>query len=208
MKYYLSSFKLGDETDKLKALIKSTNGKFAYISNALDFTGADSNRRKKHEISDMNELAALGAEVELLDLREYFGRKDALSDKLRTLGGVYISGGNTFILRQAMKLSGLDELVLEMDKRDDFVYAGYSAAVCVLTPTLKAYAITDDPTDFPYRDLTEQVWEGLGVLEYVIEPHYDSDHPESESTSKEIKWCIDNKILFKAYRDGEVLIIE
>ena len=43
---------------------------------------------------------------------------------------------------------------------------------------------------------------------FIFEPHYDSDHPESESTDREIKKLIDEKVLFKAYRDGEVLIIE
>lgn len=208
MKYYLSSYKLGNETEQMKNLITSTNGKFAYIANALDFTGADLERRRKHEDSDMKDLRELGAEVELLDLRDYFNKKDDLLRKLLTLGGVYISGGNSFVLRQAMKLSGLDQIVLEMSDRDDFVYAGYSAAVCVLTPDMRAYAITDNANDFPYQDITEQIWEGLGILDFVVESHYDSGHHESESTDKEIKWCIDNKVLFKAYRDGEVLIIK
>jgi dipeptidase E len=208
MKFYLSSYKLGNETDKLKRLSESTNKKFAYISNALDFTGHDLERRKKHEEGDMSDLRSLGIDVELLDLRSYFGKQDEFSEKLLALGGLYISGGNTFVLRQAMKLSGFDTLILEMSDRENFVYAGYSAGVCVLTPTLRAYAITDDAGNFPYPDITEQIWDGLGIVDFVFEPHYDSDHKESESTDKEIKWCIENKILFKAYRDGEVLIIE
>lgn len=208
MKYYLSSYRLGNETERLKSMIKQTSGKFAYIANALDFVGHDPERRKSHEEKDMTELRAVGAEVEMLDLRDYFGKKDLLKQKFSELGGVYISGGNSFVLRQAMRLSGLDELILAMKDRNDFIYAAYSAAVCVVTPTLKAYAITDDATNFPYPELKEQVWEGLAILDFVFEPHYDSDHPESESTDKEVKWCVDNKVLFKAYRDGEVLIIE
>jgi len=38
-------------------------------------------------------------------------------------------------------------------------------------------------------------------MPYHISPHYDSDHEESKATDKEIKYCIDNKILFKALRD-------
>jgi dipeptidase E len=208
MKYYLSSYRLGNETERFKSMIKQTSGKFAYLANALDFVGHDPERRKSHEEKDMGELRAIGAEVELLDLRDYFGKRDLLKQKLSELGGVYISGGNSFVLRQAMKLSGLDELIHEMKGRTNFIYAGYSAGVCVITPTMRAYEITDDATNFPYPEIKEQIWEGLGVLDFVFEPHYNSDHTESASTDTEIKWCVDNKVLFKAYRDGEVLIIE
>jgi hypothetical protein len=43
MKFYLSSFKLGNETEKLKALLP--NGRIGFVPNALDFTAADPNRR-------------------------------------------------------------------------------------------------------------------------------------------------------------------
>lgn len=206
MKYYLSSFKLGNEIDKLEKLLQTTPKKFGYVPNALD-----SMREKpwwqEHVDSDMSDLRALGVEVELLDLKSHFGKQEALKEKLNELGGLYVSGGNSFILRQAMSLSGLDSLVLNM-KRDDFIYAGYSAGACVLSPTMRVYAITDDATDFPYPEQKEQIWDGLGILDFIFEPHYDSDHKESASTDKEIKYCIDNKLLFKAYRDGEVLVIE
>jgi dipeptidase E len=208
MKYYLSSYKLGNEIEKLKSLIAETSGKFGYIPNALDFTSADPERRAAHIEKDLNDLRTVGSEVEELNLKDYFGKSDELKAKLEDLGGVYISGGNSFVLRQSMKLSGFDSLLLEMQDRADFLYMGYSAAVCVLTPDLHAYAITDDATDFPYPQLKEQIWEGLGILDFIFEPHYKSDHHESESTDREIEYCVENKILFKAYRDGEVLILE
>ena len=68
--------------------------------------------------------------------------------------------------------------------------------------------MTDNANDFPYQQIKETIWEGLSVLDFIFEPHYDSDHPESESTDKEIKKLVDEKVLFKAYRDGEVLITE
>lgn len=208
MKYYLSSFKLGNETSKLKDLISKTNKKFGYIPNAIDFSTADPVRKIKHIEDDMNDIRQYGVEIELLDLKSYFGKKEDLMAKISTLGGLYVSGGNTFVLRQATHLSGLDEILLSLQEKDDFVYVAYSAGVCILTPTLKPYAITDDATDFPYKELKSQIWEGLGILNFAFEPHFDSDHPESKSTDIEIRHCIDNKILFKAYRDGEVLILE
>lgn len=208
MKYYLSSFNLGDETAKLKKLISQTNMNFGYIANARDYSANDPIRYKQRTADNIKDLEQYGAKVELLDLREYFGKSDKLKSKLNELGGIYVSGGNTFVLRQAMYLSGLDNILLQMQNRNDFLYIAYSAGVCVLTPSLKPYAITDDSTDFPYKELKSQIWDGLGILDFAFEPHYKSDHPESDSTDKEIDWCVQNKILFKAYRDGEVLIIE
>lgn len=208
MKYYLSSYKLGNETEKLKEMLRETSGKFVYCPNALDFTSADPERRQSHIEKDMDDLRALGVDIEVLDLKDYFGKEDALREKLLSLGGMYVSGGNSFVLRQAFFLSGLDKILLEMSDRDDFLYIAYSAGVCVLTPDMKAYAITDDATDFPYPQCTEQIWGGLNIVKFVFEPHYKSDHHESASTDKEVDYCVENKILFKAYRDGEVLILE
>jgi dipeptidase E len=205
---YLSSYKLGNEVAALKRLGKQTSGSLGYIANALDFTSADPERKQRHIDQEMSELRELGFDVTLLDLRDYFGDEDDLDVQLQRLGGVYVCGGNSFVLRQAMQLSGFDGALRASCDRADFLYAGYSAGVCVLSPTLHAYAIVDDPTDMPYPQLRAQLWEGLGLLSFVFLPHYRSDHPESAQIDQEIAYCIDNKVLFKAYRDGEVLIIE
>lgn len=208
MKMYLSSYKLGNEKLKLSELIESTNGKIGYIPNALDFTGADPARKEAQITENMSEIDNLGAKSELIDLKKYFGKSEELKQKISELGGLYIQGGNTFVLRQAMKLSGLDEILIGLREDNNFLYIAYSAGVCLLSPDLKAYAITDNANDFPYSEIQETVWEGLNLITYYFEPHYKSDHPESASTDKEIAYCIENKQLFKAFRDGEVLIIE
>ncbi|MFC1649207.1 Type 1 glutamine amidotransferase-like domain-containing protein [Patescibacteria group bacterium] len=205
MKFYLSSYKLGNETEYLLKMARK--GKIAYISNALDFENVDVARRKKHESKDMKSLRNLGLEVELLDLREYFGKKDELKRLLLSQGAIFISGGNTYILRQAMRLSGLDEILREL-KNTDFLYAGYSAAGCVLSPSLRNYQIVDDPDQLPYKQIEQTIWDGLGLIDYAFMPHWDSDHPESEDVGKEIELCKKNNVPYKAVRDGEVVIIE
>src|SRR3989344_6513120 len=112
MKYYLSSYEIGNEAEKLKKLVP--NGKIAYIPNARDFTGADPERRAKRNEKDMGSLRGLGLEVELVNLSDYFGKQDELKKKLKELGAIFISGGNVFVLRQAMKLSGLDQIFKEI----------------------------------------------------------------------------------------------
>lgn len=86
--------------------------------------------------------------------------------------------------------------------------AGYSAALCVLAPGLEALQIVDDPDDKPYVEGNETIWEGLGFLDYMILPHYKSDHPESDDIDKEIDFCRKSGIPFKTLSDGDVIIIE
>lgn len=205
MNYYLSSYKLGNETEHLKQM--APKGKIGYIPNALDFTGADPERRKKHIEADAESLRALGLEVEIIDLKEYFHEENILQDKLKELGAVFVSGGNVFVLRQAMKLSGLDNILKDFSESDaEFLYAGYSAAGCVLAPSLKAYEIVD-PIDMPYPEITSIIWDGLGLVDFAFTPHWDSDHPESADIGKVIDYCISHNIPYRTVRDGEVIII-
>ncbi len=184
------------------------NKNIAYIPNACDYTNIDWEQKHAAEQFDMESLEKIGLTVEYLDLQTYFGRTDDLRKTLHKCGGVFIRGGNTFILRQAMKLSGFDVIFEELLTHDDVVYAGYSAGICVLAPDFRALQIVDDPTDKPYKELQDTLWEGLGFLDDMILPHYQSDHPESADIEKEVEFAQNNTIPFKTLRDGEVIIIE
>jgi dipeptidase E len=160
MKLYLSSFELGDHPDRLTELFDA-NKRIGYVPNACDYTHVDLEKKARRNETDMAALWAIGLQTEYLDLREYFGRPDELRARIGSLGGVFVRGGNTFILRQAMRLSGLDTILCDLRADADFVYSGYSAGVCVLGPTLHALRIVDNPTDLPYPQIREPIWEGL-----------------------------------------------
>ncbi len=209
MKLYLSSYQLGEKVDFLKTHCEKSGRVLDYIPNALDFTTADPIRKRDHIAQDSALLGDLGFSVRVLDLREYFGKTDALKERLSEASSVWVSGGNTFILRQTMHLSGFDELMFSyLSKRHDFLYGGYSAGCCVLSPDLSYLQQVDNPNDFPYPDIQETIWDGLGYIDFAFLPHYRSDHPESAAIEKEVEYCIENKLLFLALRDGEVLIEE
>lgn len=207
MKFYLSSYGIGNEVKKLKKMIPKGNKKTAYISNALDYS-KDLERRKKHEKRNIKQLIKVGLDVDILDLRNYFNKSYRLKEKLKEFGVIWVSGGNTFVLRQAMKLSGFDVILKSLLKKDNILYGGYSAGICVLTPTLRGLELVDDPSAKPYGRKSKVIWDGLGILSYSIAPHYKSDHPESKRMNKVVEYMIDNKMLFKTLRDGEVIIIE
>ncbi len=208
MNFFLSSDKLSNETDRLRSLLPKNGRRVGYVPNAMDFTGVDAGRLKEEIAKELGVLGEIGFELEMLDLRPYFGKKAELKAKLDSLGGVWMRGGNVFVLRQAMRLSGLDEAIRLSLWRKDFLYAGSSAGCCVLSPDLRAYSIVDRHDDYTYAEIKETVWEGLDLINLAFLPHYDSEHPESEDIDREIRNCIEKKILFKAFRDGEALIFE
>jgi dipeptidase E len=109
-----------------------------------------------------------------------------------------------------MKLSGFDKLLINLSKnKNNIIYGGYSAGVCVLAPNLHGLELVDDVNQFPYPQQKEAIFEGLGILDYAIAPHYKSKkHSETEAVDKVVEYYINNKILFKALTDGEVIIIE
>lgn len=194
---------MGDAAQQLGELF--INKKVALISNALDFS-TDLERRKKSTQTELKDLKSIGLEPESLDLRDYFGKKAALKEKLNEFGGVWVRGGNTFLLRRAMKYSGFDELILEKRGDPDFVYAGYSAGACVITPTLKGIDFADDAHITPDGYSSEIIWEGLNLVSYSIAPHYKSDHPESELIEKSIEYFKANNMQYRTLRDGETII--
>lgn len=204
MKFYLSSFKFGKDKARLIGLAPSKQ--IAIIPNALDFRSADDTRTKASIENKILRLRELGFEPEVVDLKDYFGNKDKLRKLIDSKGSVFVLGGNVLVLRQAMKLSGLDEILISHRDDPNFLYAGYSAAGCVLAPSLKPYRLVDDATDHPYTDQKEIIWDGLGLVDFNFMPHWESDHPESERIGKVVEFCKKHNIKYRTVRDGEVLI--
>lgn len=201
---YLSSFRIGDAVEKFEEFFRDK--KTALISNATDWKKNEEERAQKVQ-AEMEAFAVHGCSLEDLDLRKYFGKSEELKRHFAAYDAVWIRGGNTFTLRQAMALSGFDTLLLEKNNDPDFVYGGYSAGICILSPDLKGIELADDPYAQTYEG-AKVLWDGLGIVDYSFCPHYKSDHPESADVEKCVQYCIDNKVLFKALRDGEVIIIE
>lgn len=204
MKLYLSSYRLGNNAEQLVQMV-GENKKTAVITNALDFS-TDLDKKNASISREMNDLKSLGFQVEIFDLKKYFGKTTKLEKDILPYGLFWVIGGNTFLLRKAMKFSGIDDWFVKQKNNQELVYAGYSAGVCVLSPSLKGLETVDDPNVKAEMYNNIVIWEGLGIIDWAFAPHYKSDHPESEKITKEVEFYIDNKILFKALRDGEVII--
>ena len=204
MRLYLSSYRFGSEVDRFKAMVPKASRRVAYIPNALDWS-RDDERRRRSEQSEIEQLEALGLElaIEGIDLRDFFGRRRELEGTLRGYGTIWVPGGSAFVLRQAMRLSGLDDILRDLcTSGAEVLYGGYSAGICVLGPTLKGIDMMDDPSQKPYGE-HETVWDGVGMLDHVIVPHF-----ASEPARRAVASLQEHGIPFKVLRDGEVLIVE
>jgi len=204
MKLYLSSFDIGNQPSKLVDMA-SSGKKTVIILNALDH---ESEIREIFLREQAQKLTDLGFEVEELDLRNYFGKEEKLENFLKAKDVVWVNGGNTFILRRAMQQSGFDKIITDLIKEDKIVYAGFSAGCVVLHKDLHGLDITDNPNTVPEGYDKDIVWDGLGLIDFSIAVHYQSDHSETELTDKEIEYYKTNNISYETLRDGQVLIID
>lgn len=207
MKFYLSSLRIGNNPKDLLKLV-GKNKNTAYISNALDYT-ADLDRRRFMEEKDMGELRRNGFEVEKIELRQFFFKEKELEDKLKNFGLIWVRGGNEFVLRQAMKLSGLDNILKKFkEEKVSIVYGGYGAGVTIIGPTLKGLELIEDIEQKPYLALKYTIWEGLNLIDYQIVPHHDIKNPSVSAMNELIEYYEQNKISYKTLKDGEVIIIK
>lgn len=206
MKFYLSSYKFGTEDKKsiLREWIKNYDNKLVFISNSRD---ARENTKEKFEKieSDKNLLKEIGFEIYDIDLKDYFGKCEKLENDLNNFKSFCLIGGNVFVLRKAMALSGFDKFI---EKRiyDDYLYIGYSAGICLLGKTLEGLDLVDEPIN-PYTE-EKALYDGLNILDCTLVPHYKSNHPESEAIDKVVEYLESQNIKYEALHDGDVLITE
>ena len=125
-------------------------------------------------------------------------------------GYCWVCGGNSFVLRRAFRLSGLDEILQERGRHeeDHLTYGGYSAGICVLTPTLDGIHLADDPTSNPDGYSGPVLWDGLALYPYCLAPHYRSDHDETKLIDQSVEYFIEKKIPFVALHDGEAVVFD
>lgn len=206
MRLYLSSYRLGDRAGALLALL-GDGRRCAIVSNALDNVSQSARDLFRAEVHDpVAEFASLGIAATELDLRDYFGDPAGLRAALGDVDLVWVMGGNSFILRRAMQQSGFDEVILDLLDADAIVYGGSSAGAVVAAPTLDGIDLMDDPSECPPGYATAPVWDGLGLIDHAIVPHYRSAHAESGAADRAVRHLSARGLRYRALRDGEVIV--
>lgn len=104
-----------------------------------------------------------------------------------------------------MKLSGFDDFLKEKLFNNECLYIGYSAGACVLASDLTVLNLVDEPISF-YEN-NNVIYEGLGLLDYLIVPHYKSNYHKAYLIDEVVLKCEKENINYKVLMDGDVLII-
>lgn len=205
MRLYLSSERLGERAGALLAMLRGTH--VAIIANGYDGASAMARELYRAEVYDpVAEFQSLGLEPEYLDLRAYFGDSAALRQRLSAFDLVWVMGGNSFVLRRAMKQSGFDTIIRDKLEADTIAYGGYAAGAVVAGPSLRGHELMDDPFELPEGYDEPLVWSGLGLTPFAIVPHYRSRHPEAASAEKVVSYMRARRTRFRAISDGEVIV--
>lgn len=184
------------------------NTRTAFINNAKDYYNVEDRLEKTEE--KKSDFHQLGFEVHELDLRAYFGKEAELENKLKEYGVVWASGGNTFILRRAMAASGFDKAIKKLLAKDQIVYGGSSAGSCVAAKSLRGIDQGDRPhpedvpSGYPSKEI---IWRGLGLVDFMIVPHYGSTRFAKEADAT-VRYLKEHNLPYKILRDGQVVVID
>lgn len=119
-------------------------------------------------------------------------------NKLLKANILVISGGNTYILLQNLRRSGLLKTLQEFIKKEEFVISGFSAGAIVLTPTINiCNIIGPNENSINLKDLT-----GLNIIDFEVFPHYSEGQREILTQYKQ-----KNKNKIKTITNDEFLVI-
>jgi dipeptidase E len=205
MRLYLSSERLGERAGALLAMVGGS--RVAVIANGYDAcTRLARNVYRAEAYDPIAEFQSLGLVAEELDLRAYFGDPRSLQQRLGAFDLVWVMGGNSFVLRRAMKQSGFDTVIRELLEADAIAYGGYAAGAVVAGPSLRGLELMDDPWELPDGYDEPLIWHGLGLTPFAIVPHFRSRHPEAASAEKVVSYMRARRTRFRAISDGEVIV--
>lgn len=200
MRLFLSSQGFGDHSQKLLELLGEKH-KAAFIDNAKDYL--PESERAMHVREKQLEFENLGLEFSEIDLRDYFD-KSGIQKELEKYDLVWLSGGNTFILRRAMAQSGFDKVIKNLMSEDRLVYGGSSAGSIVAAPSLRGLEDGDDPENVPKGYQPEVIWDGLKLVDYYVIPHYKSDW-YGANADKIVAYMKQHNLKHYALKDGQVV---
>lgn len=206
MRLFLSSQDLGSHADVAVEMARGSM-KLAYVKNSQD---AELSEVRNYTTPARKEsFESLGFDFEELDLRDYFGKEAELEEKLKDFGVVMCAGGNTFILRRAMRSSGLDKILQKRLRDDSILYGGWSAGACVTAHSLKELARGDLPGPDVVPDnypIKETIWEGLGLVDFLVVPHCNMEWFKDDAEII-IQNLEKSKAPYYALNDGQVVIV-
>jgi dipeptidase E len=202
MKLFLASYRFGAHADRFTRMT-GTPGRIAVIANACDSWPDDA--RASAVTSELRSLRELGFEPEEVDLRAETKNVAAVLD---SVGVVWVRGGNTFVLRSRLALSGAYDEIARRVRDGRLVYGGYSAGACVASTSLRGIEAADDPAEVRPTTGADVIWDGLGFVDVALIPHYGSILDDTNSGTSMVERYRRDGTPFITLDDDQVLIVD
>lgn len=206
MRLFLTSYRAGNYIDELLELIGEET-KVAVITNAKDYKTPAERTDSVNDLKDY--LKDQNLEFHEIDLRRYFDDPESLQEDLAKFKVVWVAGGNTFVLRRALTQSGGDEILKDLVGDGSLLYIGESAGAIMATPGLQGAEFEDDPYITPdgYEDVDDDadLWQGLGLVEYFVVPHYESG---LEGVERMVDIFEEEGLPYKPLANSQALLID
>jgi dipeptidase E len=186
--------------DELRALV-GDGARVGVTANALDLVVSDA-ERASWLAREVAALAEAGCAVAERDLRRHYGRPGSIDEVLDGLDAVWATGGNVFILRDALRRSGLDAALAARLADDTLAYGGSSAGACVCGPTLAGFELIDDA-----HAAGEPIFAGLGLVPFSIAPHFRTPGEAGDTIDRLVTHFRDTGMPYRALEDGEAIVV-
>jgi dipeptidase E len=121
--------------------------------------------------ADRRQLEILGCTLSTLDLAAVGARE--VEKALRDVDGVFVSGGNSYLLLWHARRSGFAELVTGRVQDGSLLYVGTSAGSLVASPDIAPAASLDNRREVPELESSA----ALALVPFTVLPH--DDDPET-----------------------------
>ena len=188
----LASFGVG-------ALPELVDGDVAGLRLAFVPTAAGPEAEDKEWVRvDRRQLEALGCSLSTLDLAAV--EADELAAALGEVDGVFLTGGNSYLLLWHARRSGFAGRVVPLVERGQLLYAGTSAGAMVAGPDLGPAANLDNRREVPELESSA----AFGLAPFTVLPH--DNLPEARALHDEIE-AAHPSTRFVRLRDGKAVLV-
>ncbi len=177
--------------DQFAAMLPTCDMKVAFIP-----TAGDMYKTKLWMDADREALVNLGMKVVDFNIRDK--TEEEVYSFLKAKDIIFVAGGNTFYLLYHARKSGFDKVIKKL-VAEGKIYVGSSAGSCLAGPTIEPIKVFDDPAEAP--ELTS--YEGLGLVDFLVLPHYGYAKYEGKYQSVVNEW--EGKVTLKLLRDDEAI---
>lgn len=206
MRLYLTADGFGSEPQRLVELFGG-GARVAVICNSIDDRVViERQQAVDREVAHLRKLGFDAAEV---DLRRHFAPiADSVRTALDRFDAVWLRGGNSFVLRRALRQSAADIVLTELLDVDGIAWGGASAGAIVAGASLRGIERMNDADEVPSGYDPEPVWTGLGLVPYAIVPHFETKDVEAQAAASIVETWTAAQVPFRALGDGETIIID